>query len=360
MENNGPRLQSSLGEVTSVKTKKDRNWNMGYLAIGKVLRVHPKRYTADVQIYGDNDFAASTRDQEGRHSCWIGVGNAGYDDKFGASYGQISSIKAGTIVLVGFIRNLGDKPVIIKVFHNTEEELGEDNLKNNLDSKYQSATDGAMHSSVNVMPNQDFMHVDDDGDFEIASHTKSFIVGKERFMDDEYYDFENLSVKNKNRQAVTVEEKYSKPKKYMAVFRDNFADNVTNWLKLIIDSAKTSFRLAKLQQEANQSTYMELDQEGTFRLRRQLDTKAFGEATQYADLSMDKTGKTELMFTAQTPNGEVSTTTITVHSDGTGITVKTTDNIKVETDKDIDINCQNMRVNGGSSIKMNAPRIYLN
>lgn len=360
MDNNGPRFQAALGDVKSVKTQADRTWNNGQLVVGKVLTVHPKRYTADVQIFGTNNLSCSGRGNEGRYACRIGVGSAGFSEKYGRSYGQMMPIRKGAIVLVGYIQNLDNQPIILKVLHNASEEVGEDNFKNNLYSKYMSHIDGDFSDYINVTSAQDFMTMNEEGDFEIASHTKAFIVGKERMMDDETYDFENLSAKDSNRNTLSADERYSKPKKYMAVFRDNFADNLTNWLKLIIDSAKTSFRLAKLQQESNTSTYMELDEEGTFRLRRQLDTKSFGQATKYADLSMDSTGKTELAFTSSTQDGNATTTTITVHSDGTGVTIKTTDNIKVETDKDIDVSCQNLNINGGSSINMNAPRINLN
>ena len=55
MAENQPQLQSSLGEVTSTKTENDRVWDMGYLALGQVTKVHPKRYTADVRLYSSGD-----------------------------------------------------------------------------------------------------------------------------------------------------------------------------------------------------------------------------------------------------------------------------------------------------------------
>ena len=248
-----PQLQASLGEITSVKTKKDRNWNMGYLALGKVLRVHPKRYTADVQIFGTNDVVMSAKDQEGRHACRIGVNNAGWDETYKKPYGEIIPIQKGSIVLVGFLKNYKEKPVILKVFHNISEDLGQSNQKNILNALYSPDADDEIGRYVNISNIQDFISIDKEGNFEIASHTKSFLVGKERAMDDEFYDYEDLETKNADQTTLSVDERYSIPKKYMAVFRDNYTDELTNWLKFIVDSKQTSFKLAKLQQKENKS-----------------------------------------------------------------------------------------------------------
>lgn len=351
---NEPQLQSSLGEVTSIKTKKDRNWSIGYLALGKVLRVHPKRYTADVQIYGTNDTMMSAKDQEGRHACRIGVGNAGYDETYKKAYGEIIPMQKGSIVLVGFLKNSKEKPVILRVFHDISEELGENNHKNILNATFSSETDDEISRYLNISNIQDFVTVDSEGNFEIASHTKSFFVGKERAMDDECFDFEDLEIKNPDRTTRSVDEKYSKPKKYMAVFRDNFRDNLTNWLKIVIDATKTSFRLAKLQQSENKSTYLEIDQNGALKLRRQLDTKSFEESQKYSEISIDDTGKIELKFIGNTK------TVLTINPDETGVTLETTEPVKISTEKDIDVKGKNINLTGEQSINLKSPVINLN
>lgn len=367
---NEPQLQSSLGEVTSNKTMKDRNWNRGYLAFGKVLHVHPKRYTADVQIYGTNDVIVSAKDQEGRHACRIGVSNAGYSEKYKKAYGEIVPIEKGSIVLVGFLKNSKEKPVILRVFHNIAEELGESNFKNMLDAMYASETDDSVDRYLNISKIQDFVTVDSEGNFEIASHTKSFFVGKERAMDDECFDFEDLEIKNPDQTTRSVDERYSKPKKYIAVFRDNFKDSLTNWLKIIVDATKTSFRLAKLQQSDNKSTYLEVDQNGAFKVRRQLDTKSFEGSKHYAEITISSQGKIECKFTGATRS------VFTINSDGSEVRLETTDPINIISEQDIlvkgdniniiaeqDVNVtagQNVNVTASQSINMKAPVINLN
>ena len=339
---NQPQLQSSLGDITSTKTSKDRNWNNGYLALGRVIRVHPKRYTADVQIFGSHDKIMSTKDQEGRHSCRICVENAGFDSTYGKAYGRVIPIQKGSLVLVGYLMNTKEKPIIISVLHNIGETVGENNSGNILNASYSSETDDYIGRYLDISPNQDFKSVDLDGNFEIASHTKSFIVGKEKLMDDEYYDFEDLEVKDANKNTIHVDEAHSKPKKYMAVFRDNFLDSLTNWLKIIVDATKTSLRIAKLQQSKNRSTYIEIAEDGAFTLRRQLDTKSFDkeQCKQYSEITITADGKTQISFIGATH------TVFTINPDGSGVTLDTTDDISIKTEKNIHVKGRDMDVVG--------------
>ena len=114
---NKPQLQSGLGEAVSNKTSKDRNWNMGYLAMGKVIAVHMKSYTADVQILKSSDKHTSILSQEGKHACRICVRNAGFDTIHNKPYGETLPLQVGSLVLVGFLKNSQDQPIIISVLH---------------------------------------------------------------------------------------------------------------------------------------------------------------------------------------------------------------------------------------------------
>ena len=304
-----PFLQSLMGDMVSTKTQNDRVWTHGYLALGQVLKVYPKRYTADVQIFHTSDTIHSRDSLEGKHSCRIGVSSAGFSDLHQAPYGEIIPIQRGNIVLVGFLKNSIEQPVIIKVFHDISENVGEANYRNILPNYFSGITNiGDVLDYLSISPIQDFKKIDRFGNFEISSHTKSFLVANDpQMIDDETFDYEDLSVKApKNKKVInplanvptqyienlyevsqptanskdelTTEtihttEKYSKPKKYIAVFRDNFVDSVTNWLKLIVNAAKTSFRLIKFQQKENANTSFELLDNGGIKIRRQLDTR---------------------------------------------------------------------------------------
>lgn len=309
-KNNGPVLQSSLGTINSTHTQQDRNWNHGYLAFGKVLNVYPKRYTADVEIFQTSDKLHSTHEQEGRHGCKIGVSTAGFSDLYQAPYGEIIPIQRGNIVLVGFLKNTKEQPVILRVFHDTTEEVGSFNFRNILPNYFSVYSNiGDILDYLKITPIQDFLKIDRFGNIELSSHTKSFFVATESNIGDDKFDYENLSPKfpkdktvinplagisdlydtNSTGQSyynwgddterqlsvetIHVDEKYSKPKKYMAVFRDNYTDSLTNWLRVIIDAAHTSFRILKIQQANNQNTMFDITEDGTIKVRRQIDTR---------------------------------------------------------------------------------------
>ena len=219
--------------------------------------------------------------------------------------------------MVGFLKNSKEQPVILRIFHDISEDVGDSNYKNILPNYFSQITNvGDIFDYVHVSPIQDFTTVDRFGNFEISSHTKSFFVAKDpAAIDDEGFDYEDLSIKSpKNKgfinplaniprsfvtdllydannplytnpqetvtvETVHVEEKYSKPKKYMAVFRDKFVDTATNWLKIIVNAAKTSFRLIKFQQDINTNTSFELTENGGIKIRRQLDTRKLFDPT---------------------------------------------------------------------------------
>lgn len=354
MPNNQPQLQSSLGEVSCNKTKTNRVWNLGSLSIGQVLRVHPKRYTADVRLYSSGNVFASSHDQEGRYSCRISVDNAGYDTEFKKPYGKIVPIQKGSIVLVGFLENKKEKPVILRVFHNITEDNEQNNLKNILDSTYSDDGKGEISRYLNITPIQDFVSVDRDGNLEIASHTKSFFVAKAREMDEEHFDFEDLTVKKPDNTTVSVDKKYSTPLKFMAVFRDNFLDSATNWLKLFVDASKTSFKLVKLQQSENKSTFLEITQNGDIKLRRQLDTKSFDGSKKYTEIGIDSKGKILIKVAGD------NETSLAI--DGSGVKLNTASSVELSSDEDIKISGQNLKVSSENidftgNMKLNNKRV---
>lgn len=408
-KSNGPVLQSALGTFNSTHTQQDRNWNHGYLAFGKVLNVYPKRYTADVEIFQTSDKLHSTHEQEGRHGCKIGVSTAGFSDLYQAPYGEITPIQRGNIVLVGFLKNTKEQPVILRVFHDTAEEVGSFNFRNILLNYFSAYSNiGDILDYLKITPIQDFLKVDRFGNIELSSHTKSFFVATESNIVDDKFDYEDLSPKfpkdktvinplpdisdlydmNSTGQSyynwgddaerrlsvetIHVDEKHSKPKKYMAVFRDNYTDSLTNWLRVIIDAAHTSFRILKVQQQDNHNTMFDVTEDGTIKVRRQLDTRLLFDPqtpqtklnpTQnpckiYSEMQMLSDGTIKIETTDRTlvtdPNlengfsSEVSVgadqskdfphTLITIHPKGGNIVIETNSKIKAYAKTGIDVN----------------------
>lgn len=290
MENNGVQLQSSLGEVAKTKTSADRTWNQGAIAVAKVTKVHPKRYTADVEIFGNNNAISSNNENEGKHACRIAVGSAGFDNTFMKPYGEICPIQAGDIVIVAFVQNDKEAPLIIGKLHDNSENDGDDNYRNILYASFNSDAQSNIDTYTKISPNQDFINVDYFGNFEIASNSKSFLVGKTQYIDDESFDWEQLSVKNLDGTTLSCKQQYFNPKRYLAVFRSDYNDVSTNYLKFFVDANKTNFRVSKIENHDNRVSYIELTTEGEIRAKRNLDTKSFEGSRNYSEYAITRTG----------------------------------------------------------------------
>lgn len=338
-----PVLQSSLGRVANNSTKKDRSWNNGYLAFGKILKVHYKRNTADVKLLKMSDTLMSETEQEGKHACRIAVQTAGVDKEFKEPYGEIIPLQKGMIVLVAFLKNTKEKPVIIRAFHDISEDDGAINYENILPSEEIDENNTAeMYRYTNISRVQDVYTVDGVGNHELSFHSKSFIVAKDGSYDEETFDYEDLSTKNKKtNKTVYIPERKSFPLKFLACFRDQFIDGETNWLRVIIDAAKTSFKLAKQQQKLDMLTSMEIAEDGTFKLRRQCDTMSFDSGSDFVEIKISSNANITI---TKEKAGKV--TTIKVNEEGVDLTTdeKVSCNakkgVKVETEKSIDFSAK--------------------
>lgn len=349
-----PKLQSSLGVVANNSNKKERSWNNGYLSFGEILKIHHKRGTADVKIYGSSDTITSDPSQEGMHSCRIGVGFAGIDEQFQKPYGEVIPLQKGMIVLVAFLKNTKEKPVIIRAFHNITEKVGEINYQNVLPMEYPITDEVEMFRYLNVSRIQDFLTVDGVGNLEVASHTKSFFVATNKEIDEETFDYEDLSVKDKKtKKTVGVPENQSFPFKFLATFRDRFLDKETNWLKLFVDATKTAFKLAKIQQLEDKLTLIEVAENGAFKVRRQLDSKSWGSGSKYTEVSISEEGKVEVTC----KNNKTTKVKITDE----GVEVTTEDKVEMSSKKAIKLSVESSSINmTPSSIDINSPKVNIN
>lgn len=336
-----PVLQSSLGVAANNSNSADRTWNNGFLAIGRVLKVHHKRYTADVIMLGSSNVIMSSNENEGKHSCRIGVGNAGFDKTFQKPYGEIVPIQEGSLVLVGFMKNKREKPVILRVFHDIGEAVGENNTKNILDVNFLNTTKLSELDTrryTNVLRTQDFVTIDGLGNFEVSSHTKAFFAGKyTEEIDPENYGYEELSVKDLNQQTVNLPPEESKPMKFVAAVQDSYDSGSCNWLRFIVDAAKTVFKLAKQQRSENKLSLLEVSETGEIKVRRQQDSAVFDSGVDYTELIIKTDGKIQVERTKGAKKTVVTVDPNEVNLKKTG--TKTT-TMKI-TDSEVSINTDN-------------------
>ena len=345
MSTERPMLQSSLGVVANNSTSKDRIWNNGYLAFGKILKIHHKRYTADVKILGSQDIISSDVKQEGKYACRIGVNYSGIDSQFNKPYGEVIPLQKGMIVLVAFLKNTKEKPVIIRAFHDISEEVGATNYNNILTSIYPIDKDDSVESfrTLKVSRIQDFMTMDGIGNLEIASHTKSFFVATNKEIDEENFDYEDLSIKDKKtNKTIGVPYNHSYPLKFLLTFRDAFEDKISNWLKIFIDPIKTAVKIAKVQRVDNKLTMLEIDEKGAFKVRRQLDSKSWSGGEKFTEISIEENGNVDIVY------NNAKKVTISVNDSG----------VSVSSDSDITFSSKTINLEG-NLIKLEGNNIEL-
>lgn len=344
------RLQSSLGRA-KVENRKDLDMG-GILMMGEVIKVHPKYHTADVKLvnrtYGALIGSSSTY---GKLSCKIMESFAGYDKELGVAFGKVTPIQKGCTVIVGFIGNKKAQPVILGCVHNPEI------LKNNLvDYPENDSENAEKWQKYQIFMNhlQDYFFVNQDGEFELSHHSKSFI----KFSTEELSDTRNTGFstddltfwdKLKGTPLYQDEEKF-KPFSLLAVLRDKF-DNVTStFLRLLITGRK--IRLSK--DTEKDLVFIELDEDGNFRIKQQYDTPDRDESDDYTELKFDFESKSLQL----TQNLKEEVTQISLNSES-GITLKSskevnitsTEYIKVTSSKRIDINAPdvNISLKGGGN-----------
>lgn len=313
-----PVLQSSLGLVQSNSNRIDRSWTDGYLAIGKVTKVYHKRYTADVQITGTAcGTLASAAANEGKYACKIMVNNAGYDTTLRKAYGEIIPIEVGTIVLVAFVKNNSNQPVIIGTFHNTDEEAGENNYMNVLQASVFSnadSTDLDKYRYANISRTQDFFTIDGFGDFEVSSHMRAFIAGgNQKTINEDDFEYDDLSIKGTSQDTIGLSEDLSKPMQLIAVFKSGVAEACDS-VRLFVDATKNILKLMQVQRKLGQSSILEFTKEGDISLRRNLDTYLTlkSETKKYTEFSVTHDGK--VVIRHQTSKDKYSE--ITTDADG--------------------------------------------
>lgn len=336
------RLQAGLGVVASNSTSKDRTWNNGTLVVGEVIRVHHKRNTVDVKFLNTSQMASSSASNEGTNACKVLVSSAGYDTKYGKPYGVINSLQPGNLVLVGFIKNQKSSPVVLGVLHDTSEDVGNTTTRNILSAAYPIESEEDKYRETKINRVQDFVTVDGVGNFELYSHTKSFFVGTNKVdeVNCESFDFNELSLRNLDTTPLEIEEKDSRPLKFLAVFRRFFHIDMKDSLRIFIDPLKTLFRLMKIQSTESKMSIIAIDEDGAIHLRRNQDTDSYSDdSDNFTDIAIEEDGTVKVEVSSP-----LKTTVITVANNK--VNLSTENAIEITTKSDITLSGRNLDLNG--------------
>lgn len=340
----GIRLQSSLGK-TKEENRKDLNME-GVLMMGEVTKVYPKYHTADVKLVNRNYGALmGSSSTYGKLSCKIMESFAGYDKELGVAFGKVTPIQKGCTVIVGFVGNKKAQPVILGCVHNPEI------LKNNLVDYPENDSESAKNwQSYQLFMNRlyDYFFVNKEGEFELAHHSKSFVKFSGEELDDTRAGgFSNIDLTIRNKQTgATLHSNQNtfKPFSLLAVLRDKFEDAKSTFLRLLITGNK--IRLSK--DTEDNLVFIELDENGTFRIKQQYDTPNRDESKEYSEFKLDfNTG--DMKFSHHTSDGE------------TNLSVGHNSGITLESSKEVIINAvKNVSITSAGTVDISAKDVNIN
>lgn len=326
MNKKGINLQPSLGKF---KTNYKPHKNMGgHLALAKVLTVHHKHNTADVQLVKTKEVLSSSADNEGRFAARIGTSTAHYNAETGSSSGIVEPIQEGQLVLIAFLDGNKANPLIIMSFHNTFEPN-----KNILPDYYPVNPRNSMEEfrqamqSLHVHPSQWYRQIDGIGAMEMAHPSKTFLkvdpdLYDEISDDHEGYDHENLAVvdpitglprEGRIEQAVLpVKMLFSHrsgssliPTDDEDVELDEWGEPIyktdPKWTKFFIDKDGL-FRVTRDNND-DTLTFTEMTADGNYRVRRQIDTNERDKSNHYIEFLIGADGS---LSVEQNINGDLN------------------------------------------------------
>lgn len=271
--------QPHLGSV--VVNEKPHLKMGGLFQLAKVIKVHYKYYTADVQVIKTKDLIAGDDHlTEGKYSAKILTSHASAFSSGPAivSSGVIEPIKVGSLVIIGFLEGNKSNPFILGCVHDT------DALENNImvdtyPLKEKGYTDSLKEAEkyLRVFPSQLYTRVDGVGGVEI-SHPSTTFLKISSDLDEEVsdahsgYDHKDLREKDPYTGVTRSgkREETINPVKLLLAHRSSILDSDNTWLKLFIDKTGM-FRLTRDNNDGKLS-YFEVSEDGSLHLRRQNDT----------------------------------------------------------------------------------------
>lgn len=291
--------QSNLGRLAhNYKNSKDMK---GKNFLAKVTKVHHKSNTVEVVLIKSMTKLTSAMENEGNLGVRVAVSTAHFDSNKQTSSGVVEPIQVDQLVVVGFLDNVGTSPVMLGSFHDTTK------YKNNplterypldIENNFEDLREGLKY--LRVTPSQMYHRIDGIGGMELSFPSTTFLkvdIDEEDVMTDEHsgFDHEDLSEKDPHRQYTTrkgVTEESQLPVSLLFVHRSSFYEEFTTWTKLFVNKEG----MVRLSRDNNDDTltYLEVDPEGGFTHRRQLDssylpgTSGGEESKDYIELTVDK------------------------------------------------------------------------
>jgi hypothetical protein len=311
------RLQPHLGRVKD--NYKPHNDMGGVLAVAKVLKVHHKQGTVDLQVIKTNDVISSDTSNEGKFAARVLTTSAHFDNASMSSSGVVEPIQEGQMVLLAFIDGLKANPIVLGSFHQTWST--EQNI---LPSSYPLDPEEGLWDRrealkyLRVHPSQFYQRIDGIGAMEMSHPSKTFLQIDPDLYDeginDEHggYDHSKLNEKDPQfggtRSGRTQES--TNPVNVLFVHRSSPEDETTTWTKFFIN-AQGMFRVTRDNND-NSLSYLQMTETGDIKIRRQIDSPVHEDGNNYSEISLAETGGVSI---ARTIDGNTSSVSVDDNGD---------------------------------------------
>lgn len=348
-------LQPHLGR-TSTNYKPQDNIP-GYLALAKVIKIHHKYNTVDLQIIKTNNLISSSNDMEGKFGARICVSSAHFDSATSCSSGVIEPILEGQIVVLAFLDNKKSEPIVIGSFHNTWETS-----MSILPNQYPVTNEEDKYKYLRVYPAQGYHKVDGLGGVEMSLPCTSFFVSNSdvnNVINDDHLGFDHKDLSEKDpatgRTRIGREMESLESNKMLFVHRSRYSDEEVTWTKFFIDRGGEP----RITRDNNDGTlsYWEMSRLGGMHFHRQNDSSERGGETQgsYIDVYEDGSINLERKIGDNSSHVKVEkdgAVKISVHGKST-ITLNTDGTISLDTNNGI------LLSSGSSTLSMSQSSIAI-
>lgn len=332
----GIKLQHSLGRIHEFY-RLDMNMS-GFMALARVDKVHHKSGTADITIVNTGDKFSSSENNEGRYSARILRTSAHYDSQRQRYWGTISPIAEGSLVLVAFLDNFKQRPVILGTFPRPYEYENHNPSIYPLNEKQPGFHRREALKTLRINPDLSYAKIDGEGNIEYSFGSRSFLAIYNTFMDDQGnlndyhggFDQSDLSEIDKRTgfSLVTDWEECKAPMKLLFVHRSNFYDPTT-WTKFFINE-RGMLRVTRDNND-DRLSYLEVSETGEIKIRRQIDSPFHNEGGVFSEITIKEDGS---IILKQADNGKLNE--IIMNSNGK-VTFKHRSGSKIEFNDDGDI-----------------------
>lgn len=315
----GTNLQPHLGGGFKTNNKPYNNVG-GYLAIAKVTKVHHKQGTVDLEIVRDHSGHTSspTMDTQGKFGARVSTVSAHWNEKLMSSSGVVEPIQEDQLVILAFLDSYKSQPIVLGSFHQTwktfQNVMTKDYplLTNKFLDDYREAL-----KYLRVAPSQMYHKIDGIGAIEYSLPSKTFMKidpDFEEVMDDSHGGFDHKDLSEKD--PVTHETRHGKteetlhPVKILFDHRSLYQDEDSRHTKFYINK-DGGFRVTR---DCNNGTltYSEFNEEGYYKLRRQLGSSDHDADKNFVEINITEEGTIQIQKNVE---GEVSSIELDSNND---------------------------------------------